>query len=72
MAMKFELNTELCDLGKQYQGGQISLEKYRSERRAVIDKMASKKPAPAKRKTSKWVLLPIAAGTLFLVAYWLL
>ncbi|MCP5208588.1 MAG: hypothetical protein H7A01_15380 [Hahellaceae bacterium] len=72
MAMKHELNTELCDLGKQYQGGQISLEKYRLERRAVIDKMASKKPVPAKKKASILVLLPIVIGGLFLAAYWLL
>jgi hypothetical protein len=70
--MKHELNDELTDLGKRYQGGHISLVRYRSERRAVIDKMASKStPPPTQRKTGfHWFL--IIGGTVFLAAYWLL
>lgn len=70
--MKHELNAELCDLGKSYQGGHISLDKYRTERRAVIDKLTQKPAMPAKKKSSKLGILVVITGVFFLLAYWLL
>lgn len=68
--MKHDINTELCELGKRYHGGHISLEKYRAERRAVIDKLATKNVSPPKRKSSKLAVILFSAGLAFLAAYW--
>ena len=68
--MKHEINEELSVLGKKYQDGQLSLERYRSERRAVIDKLSSKKVERPPKSTSKLSIILIAAGLAFLAAYW--
>ena len=70
--MKHELNSELCELGKRYQGGHISLDKYRTERRAVIDRLSAIEKPVATKKLSKMTIIGLAAGLAFLVTYWII